>query len=292
MKTHFLLILLLVTGSVYADIVTDPLRDFLNLHIPDRYTDASKVVRIQKATMDIDGDGVDDQFIGHHMMWWGDNHGTYGTFYKPVENGFIRLLYDNEQIMIDRRFFGQRQTTFIGYFAEKQTQGILVLSNDSIIRNPTDPGLPSLPPKQYSYCQFFHITGDRLIVDNLDPVDFRTKDGKAFYERYFGKGVKSRAVQFEEYTIEKLKEMGYEIPDWKHEPESMHVQAQAATPASQTITPAPALQPLPIQGQATSPSSPTATPELVAIERTFMWVVVVVVTLGILASVVHRQSRK
>ncbi|MEI8258730.1 MAG: hypothetical protein WCJ30_23920, partial [Deltaproteobacteria bacterium] len=53
------------------------------------------------------------------------------------------------------------------------------------------------------------------------PAEF----DEAFFERYFGKAVKSRPVRFEDYSSNKLKKLGYKVPDWKQLPESSAFQA-------------------------------------------------------------------
>ncbi len=42
-----------------------------------------------------------------------------------------------------------------------------------------------------------------------------------FYQKYYGEGIKSRPVTVQNYSVEKLKEMGYEIPNWKVMPQSL-----------------------------------------------------------------------
>lgn len=58
------------------------------------------------------------------------------------------------------------------------------------------------------------------MVNDLGPLDRTVPEGKAFYERYFGKDVKSRPIKFENYPVEKLKQLGYTMPDWKRPPPS------------------------------------------------------------------------
>lgn len=254
-----LILLVLCVARAFGDnMVNDPIADFLKLPIKERYTDASELVRVHQLTFDMDGDGVDERFIGHNMMWWGDNHGWYGAFYQSANGGFIRLTPEDTAIGIDPRFFGPRETTFVGYVDEQKIQGVLVLANDFVSRDPNDPEKPT-QPEQYSARKFYHIQAGHLIVDDLGPLNLHTPEGKAFFNRYFGKDVKSRSIRFEDYPLNKLKERGYLVPDWKHPPESLAVQATSqasAAPGVAQSTPTQATpSPTPIQEARQSPLS-------------------------------------
>jgi hypothetical protein len=204
---------LFFSASVSAQLVGDPIADFMSLPIESHFSDASEIVRIDVVKLDLDGDGKDEQFVGHSQLWGGDNTGVYYAAFKPVRKMFRRLTSANIDFRLDRRFFGARRSTFCGYISERRTQGLLVLENDFVIRNPDAPG--ALLPEKLAHRRVYFIKNNRLAVDDLGPLDRSTSTGKAFYEHYFGKGVKSRPIKFEDYPVEKLKEMGYKIPDWK-----------------------------------------------------------------------------
>jgi hypothetical protein len=197
--------------------VPDPIADFLVLPIKDHFTDASEVVNIVTIKFDLDADGRQDRFVGHSQLWWGDNTGLYCAAYRSLNKGFARLTPPDSDVRIDEQFFGPRSTTFCGYIAEKKTEGLLVLENNAIIRNADDPGLP---PRKFARRKVYFIKNSRLMVNDLGPLDRTVPEGKAFYDRYFGKGVKSRPIKFEDYPVEKLKQLGYTIPDWKRPPPS------------------------------------------------------------------------
>lgn len=226
MNSRFILALLgwlLLPARGFCDrVIEDPITDFLRLPAKAIYSDASEVVEVHVVAVDIGGDERQEKFVGHHMMWWGDNHGWYGAFYKPVTHGFARLTPSNKLVGIDPRFFGPRSTSFCGYISEKKTQGLLVLENDDIIRNPEDPGLPPVRPQKYARRRVYFIRSNRLIADDLGPLDLATAKGRQFYATYFGGGVKSRPIRFESYPVQKLKQLGYKIPDWKKPPSSSH----------------------------------------------------------------------
>jgi hypothetical protein len=86
-----------------------------------------------------------------------------------------------------------------------------------------------LPVEEYSARTFYHVRGNKLMVDELGPLDLRTSEGKSFFTRYFAEQAHSRLVSVEDYPVKTLKERGYHIPDWKAPP------PQGAAP--QTIAP-------------------------------------------------------
>jgi len=288
MKSCFLLavVLALNANAMGDNFVKDPISDFLVLPIKERYTDASEVVQIHRLFVDIDGDGVDEQFIGHHMMWWGDNIGWYGAFYKPVANGYLRLTPEDKAIGIDPRFFGPRETSYCGYVEERQAQGLLVLGNDFMSHDPNEPE-KLIRPEQYATRKFYHILDGRLIVDELGPLDLRTPEGKAFFDRYFGEGVKSRSIRFEDYPITKLKELGYAIPNWKHSPESPAVQE---TPPS--TVPLVVATPLPTASRSIASTTPTSAVKAKQSSSGFPVVLVAVGAVVILGIVIYLLRRK
>ena len=84
-----------------------------------------------------------------------------------------------------------------------------------------------LSVEQYSARKFYRIKGGRLLIEELGSLDLRTKEGKAFYDRYFGKGIKSRPLQIKDYPVGELRKMGYTIPDWKQLPEATDIQKES-----------------------------------------------------------------
>ncbi len=205
-------------SALSAADISDPVKDFLALPIKDRYGSASEIARVTKITVDINGDGHNEIIVGHQKMWLGDNVGIYCAAYSPVgDSGYLRLTSQDDDVAIDSRFFGPRETSYCGFVEEVGTQGLLVLENSSVSRDADGSGKLN-QPEQYSSRKFYHIQGDRLIVGNLGFLDLRTPEGSAFFDRYFGKGVESRPIRFEDYPMDRLKELGYAVPDWRRAP--------------------------------------------------------------------------
>src|SRR5437870_273054 len=107
-------------------IVSDPIRDYLELPDKHRYSDASVLNRIYKILVDIDGDGKDEMILGHVEMWSGDNRGYECAAYTRHGRNFLRLTPPDEEIYINSSFFGCREYTYVGYVSERKRQAILV----------------------------------------------------------------------------------------------------------------------------------------------------------------------
>jgi len=288
---------ILVTGVIFSlagaagmgetnALVKEPIADFIGLNIPDRYSDVSEVVRVVKITCDLNGDGREDIFVGTSKMWLGDNINIYAAGYMPTGNGFERLTPQSSDVAIDPRFFGPRETSYCGYVEERQAQGLLVLGNDFVSHDPNDPE-KLVRPEQYATRKFYHILDGRLIVDELGPLDLRTLEGKTFFDRYFGEGVESRPVRFEDYATDRLKELGYALPDWKQPPESPAVQE---TPPS--TVPLVVATPLPTASRSIASATPTSAVKAQQSSSGFPVVLVAVGAVVILGIVIYLLRRK
>jgi hypothetical protein len=246
-----------------------------------RFTTVSELARVNTWSVDLNGDGRNDIFVGSAQPWNGDSFQIYCAVYTPSESGYARVTGPETAIEVDPRFFGPRETSFCGYIEEQQTQGLLVLENDSVSRDPNDPQKP-IRPEQYSSRRLYHIRDGRLNVDSLGPLDLGTPEGKAFLRRYFDEGVKSRPIRFEDYPIDKLKEHGYTIPDWKQPPAPSSMQAAPQRTIAPVVkTPAPVsevkLKPSPTarveakQPPASFPILPVAMIAMVIVGMVLFW---------------------
>jgi len=111
-----------------GEIVADPLKDFLNLEIQDRYSAVSEITKVTEFAVDINGDGNKELFIGHPKLWKGDNTGLNCAVYAKTDGRFMRLTPAGSDIRIDQRFFGDPATTFVGHINEVSREGVLVLA--------------------------------------------------------------------------------------------------------------------------------------------------------------------
>jgi hypothetical protein len=224
-----------------GETMADPISDFLALPIKDRYTDVSEVIGITKYNIDIDGDGRKETLVGHHKMWWGDNTGLYCAVYSKADGRFIRLTPAESDIRLDQRFFDGRSTTFVGYINEVSREGVLVLSNDFF-------------PKDlmtFDSAKVYSIVSGKIDIIDLGIIDRTTKQGQDFYNRYFGKGVKSRSIEMDEFSSAQLQERGYQLPSWKPSEKRIEIPKKGVL-----IAPVPQTTETP----ETTPISPAVTP--------------------------------
>lgn len=201
------LVALFMCGHVSfgAETVADPLKDFLNLKIQNRYTTVSEITKVTELAVDINGDGNQETFIGHPQLWHGDSTGLYCAVYAKTDGRFIRLTPVDSDIRIDQRFFGDPATTFVGYIKEVSREGVLVLTNEFFQEH----------LMKFDSVKVYSLVEDRITITDLGAIDRTTKIGQEFYDRYFGKGVESRSIEIDEFSSPQLQERGYQLPSWK-----------------------------------------------------------------------------
>jgi len=271
----FIIALLVSNAMTFAqNSNSDPIQSFLSLPMKGRFTPVSILSRVVTCAVDIDGGGTDDLFVGSGQPWNGDSYQLYCAIYVPFKSSYTLITAPDAAIEIDPRFFGPRETTFCGYVEEKKTQGLLVIQNDFVSRDSEDPE-KLIIPSAYSSRKFFHIKGDQLLIDELGPLDLKTPEGHAFYERYFGKEVQSRPITLEDYPVEKLKEVGYKIPDWTKPPESLLSPTAKPSVTPSISTPAPVQKLLPTTTTTTSAKSTSGFPSIILVA--FLAAVIIVI---------------
>jgi len=281
-NTQMMLVALVMCANLSfgAEIVTDPLKDFLNLEIQDRYTEVSEITKVTEFAVDIDGDGNMELFIGHPQLWHGDNTGLYCAVYSQADGRFIRLTPDDSDIRIDQRFFGDRATTFVGYINEVSREGVLVLTNEFFQED----------LMKFDSVKVYSIAADKIAITDLGAIDRTTKQGQEFYDRYFGEGVESRSMKMDEFSSAQLQERGFQLPSWK--PGDAETEDILVAPSPETTTAPEAAS------HAVETPSIAATPEVVKTPKTesssdFPIVpvaIAVVVIAGIVLYLLRRRS--
>lgn len=233
----------MISSLSLAQLVRDPIADFLNLPIVGRFSDASEVINIRKVTLDLEGDGSDVIFVGHQKMWTGDNRSVYYVPYQRTPWGYKRLLSADSDMAIDFHG-GNKLNVFVGWVIKQHKEGLLIV-------NPTyeyahDDPEKVLPVQKFSSCKFYQIQNGQLIATELGPLNLNISEDKIFYERYFGIKANSRPIQIKNYSVEELKRMGYQIPNWKQLPTLTQLQEKqvnklggAMQPTSSLTTPIP-----------------------------------------------------
>ena len=272
--------------SFGAEIVGDPLKDFLNLKIQDRYTAVSEITKVTELTVDMNGDGNMEMFIGHPQLWHGDNTGLYCAVYAKADGRFIRLTPVDSDIRIDERFFGDPATTFVGYINEVSREGVLVLTNEFFQEK----------LMKFDSAKVYSIVADKIAITDLGAIDRTTKQGQEFYDRYFGKGVKTRLIEMDEFSSAQLQEHGYQLPSWK--PKNAETEAptedvlmspspQIALTREATRTLVPAATPRPTTTPTQVTSQTESSPDLTIVPVA----IVVALISGIVIYILRRKSK-
>jgi hypothetical protein len=108
-------------------VVRDPIADFLNLKIEDRYSEASEVSIIHKVSIDLDLDGQAELMIGHNKMWLGDNMGIYFAIYrKNTDGSYDRLTVSNQEVRLPPLLGNESKFVFLGRVDELGGPGLLI----------------------------------------------------------------------------------------------------------------------------------------------------------------------
>jgi hypothetical protein len=180
MKLQIAIAFVLAGVAFAADsLVRDPVADFLSLPIKDRYTDASEVVKIYRASIDINSDGSPETLVGHHMMWWGDNNGIYWAIYTKDGDQFKRLTRPDEDVRL-QLYDGNPDFMYVGGVIEQGGTGLLI-AVPQLQRSDVKAELIGV-----EHLIFISIQNGRAITKELPGLDFSKEADKAFYQKYFG----------------------------------------------------------------------------------------------------------
>ncbi len=203
-----LLILIAATllgGNLWAEPIQDPIRDYLSLQVPERSEFIGTLEFIQRVKVDVDGDGVDEIFVGTWYRHSGSNQAYYWSAYKEMKGGYQRVTPANQDVLI-RSF----ENVYIGPIKEILKQGI-VAAHDVETDTPENAEVIKV-----GELHFYHLTDDRLVDQKSGPLDITNAEQKKIYERYFGASAQTRKpTSIETFTSLQLKQMGHTIPNWE-----------------------------------------------------------------------------
>lgn len=189
-----------------SSIVRDPVADFLTLHIEDRYSETSEVSVVHKIMIDIDLDGQPEILVGHSKMWTGDNNGVYFAIYKcKALNEYERLTQPNQDVRL-MLGDGEAKFVFVGQVDELNTTGLLIF-------NPPHRDA-ALSAQKIESRQFLSISKGILTILDLPGLDLTDPTEKVLFDKYSEQAGKQGGFSCELLASDKLKELGYALPDW------------------------------------------------------------------------------
>jgi len=211
MSCKFLLAIVLLvlntsTRAFAETVVTDPIADYLAMNVPDRVTNAGRLLVIKKVQVDLEGDGKDDVFVGT----WYRNSGPdiwLWTGYAPVAGGYKRITPSDTDVLID--FDG----IYVGYLPELGRQGMAQAYSLELPNKDRDQS------NMISDLTLYYVENGKLIEQGTGPLDRDDPDQNAKYEYYFGPNRKVTEVpKVESFTVFELAHRGYHIPAWRAAP--------------------------------------------------------------------------
>jgi hypothetical protein len=274
--------LVCILTAAKGQVINDPVADFLSLPIEDRYTDASEVVEIHKVSLDLDLDGQSELLVGHHKMWWGDNHGIYFAIYRKLPNGgYKRLTKATEDIGLDFRD-GRPEYNFGGRVDELSDTGLLICTPPQ--------GDAELGTKRVESRMFVSIAGDVVRVRELPGLDLSKESDLAFYRKYFPLPGKQGGYASESLKPDALKALGLVLPDWT---KPIRLEAsetatnQSASKANSTHLVEP---PAPKKAPEAKPTTPTPSEEPTSSTPWSIIVVLIVAATGLLWLLVKNRK--
>jgi hypothetical protein len=262
-------------------VARDPIADFLNLQIEDRYSEASAVSIIHKVSIDLDLDGQAELLIGHNKMWLGDNMGIYFAIYrKRADGSYDRLTGNTQEVRLPPLQGDKSKFVFLGRVDELGETGLLIFNyphRDA-----------ALSAQSIESRQFLSVSNGVLRIQELPGLDLTNSLDKAFFEKYSEQAGKQDSYSYETLTAEKLKELGYALPDWTKLPAPSQLSAVDNRQKSKNQEPR-SSDPASDKIQAPNKEQP-ASSEVGKSSRFWFWITGIVLVLLIAWSLLKRQS--
>ena len=160
-----------------SETIEDPIANHLNvmtdgrLELSQGLGDLKSLVNITTLDLDIDGNGVDELFVGHQRPWTGDVRGVYWSVYQRSESGYIRVSSQTRDLRLV--FGGEGDWYYCGRVDWSEHEGLLIVETQTRI-----------DPLYYETARFIYLNEGKLHIDNIGPIDTGESRGKQIYEQY------------------------------------------------------------------------------------------------------------
>jgi len=205
---RFVLVLAPVTWLSTAvanagDIVPDPIADYLAMKVPDRATNAGRLLVLKKVEVDLNGDGKKEVFVGTWYRNSGPNTWLWAG-YLPDGNGYRRITPAGSDVLID--FDG----IYVGPLPDLHRQGLAQaysLELDNKDREQSN---------MISDLTFYYVENGKLVEEGSGTLDRDDPEQEAKFDFYFGPNRKIRETpRIESFSVQELAQRGYKIPNWR-----------------------------------------------------------------------------
>ncbi len=193
----------LMTAAVLAESpITDPIADYLAMNVPDRIANVGRLLVVKKVTVDLEGTGKNDVFVGT----WYRNSGPdtwLWAGYAPVDGGFKRITPADSDVLID--FEG----IYVGDLPDVGRRGMAQAYSLELTNKDRDQS------NMISDLSFYYVDNGALVQEGTGALDRDDPDQEAKFEYYFGPNRKvSGTPIIESFTVFELAQRGYHIPLW------------------------------------------------------------------------------
>jgi hypothetical protein len=183
--------------------IQDPIADYLTMNVPDRVTNVGRLLVIKKVTVDMEGNGKNEVFVGTWYRNSGPNTWLWAG-YSPVAGGYVRITPPDSDVLIDF------DRIYVGYLPDLGRTGMAQAY--SLELDNKDRGQSNM----ISDVTFYYIEDEKLIQQGTGALDRDDPEQESKYEYFFGPNRKISATpKIESFTVPELAERGYRILVWR-----------------------------------------------------------------------------
>jgi hypothetical protein len=183
--------------------IQDPIADYLAMNVPDRVTNVGHLLVIKKVTVDMEGNGKNEVFVGTWYRNSGPNTWLWAG-YLPVVGGYVRITPPDADVLID--FDG----IYVGDLPDVGRTGMAQAY--SLELDNKDRGQSNM----ISDLTFYYIEDEKLVQQGTGALDRDDPAQESKFEYYFGPNRKISATpKIDSFAVPELAERGYHIPVWR-----------------------------------------------------------------------------
>src|SRR5262252_1235653 len=192
-----LVVCITVVARAYGDDpIADPIADYLAMDVPDRVSNAGRLLIIKRVEVDLEGNGKNEIFVGTWYRNSGPNAWLWAG-YAPIAGGYKRITPARSDVLID--FDG----IYVGDIPELGRHGMAQAYSLELDNKDRDQS------NMISDVTFYYIEQGELVQEGTGALDRDDPEQEARYEFYFGPNRKVSATpKIESFTMQELASKG------------------------------------------------------------------------------------